>query len=291
MDDVRLYNRALSTTEISRLASGYANPSAITLGANLVVSSSLTLDSSSWLDLTTRTLTATTASITNLGTITEGTGKIVHTASLSVSSATVPSTLSITLTDSDENIDGATPDTVTVSIEGETVTLTETGNATGIFTGFIATAHAAETRGNGTIENDVRCAYTVTAVFADAQDPADTVSAQGIVTDPAVPCEIAGSGGGGGTRTTDAIQRGTGSFDPSSLRTYGIEPVVIQPAHAAPDSPAITILTNIRERLLARIEKRMATVTSPAARRILEGIRERMLKRIDARITKLGGDQ
>jgi hypothetical protein len=65
----------------------------------------------------------------------------------------------------------------------------------------------------------------------------------------------------------------------------------ISPLHAAADSPAVTILKNIRERLLARIEKRMATVTSPAARRILEGIRERMLKRIDERITKLGGGQ
>lgn len=289
IDDVRIYNRALSATEVSNLASGTYSPSnSVTLSGPISIGSALSIPAATTFNLSSFDLTALSASITNLGTITEGTGKILHTATLSVSSVTVPATLAITLTDGDENIDGSTPDTVTVTIEGETVILTETGNATGVFTGFIPTAHAPEHRGNGIIENDVRCAYTVTAVFADAEDPADIVSAQGIVTDSVVPCEAAGSGGGG-SRTTDAIRRGTISLEPLSLRTYGIEPTATSSIHAAAETPAVRILRNIRERLLARIEKRMATVTSPPARRILEGIRERLLRRIDDRITTLGG--
>jgi len=54
-------------------------------------------------------------------------------------------------------------------------------------------------------------------------------------------------------------------------------------------SPAIVLLTKIRERFLDRITKRLESSTSPNAVRILEGIRDRMLKRIDARIRSVSG--
>lgn len=69
-----------------------------------------------------------------------------------------------------------------------------------------------------------------------------------------------------------------------------VSPVLTIPSTPAPSSassPAVLMLTNMRERLLQRIERRLEDVTSFSAQSILEGMRERLLERINARIRSM----
>lgn len=94
-------------------------------------------------------------------------------------------TLVLTVTDADLNLDDNAPDTVDVLVEnlasGETenaVSLTETGNATGVFAGNLATGHAAADPGgddNGIIFADHGESVQVTYVDAN---PAATLTAR-----------------------------------------------------------------------------------------------------------------
>ena len=96
--------------------------------------------------------------------------------------------LTLTVTDADLNVDPLAPDTVDVKVENlginntvketETVTLTETGNATGVFTGTLPTGHAAADPGgddNGIIYADHSEVVQVT--YLDTS-PAATLTAQ-----------------------------------------------------------------------------------------------------------------
>ncbi|MEK7562767.1 MAG: LamG-like jellyroll fold domain-containing protein, partial [Patescibacteria group bacterium] len=151
---LKMYGTSLYNLTIASAKSAILRTAAI-------VTNALTVASSAALNLNGFDLTATLASISNLGTITEGTGAILHTSSLAASPAAldIGSSISISLTDSDANVDGTAQDTVTVTANGETVTLTETTNTSGVFTGSIATAHGAGVASNGVIENTDACSF------------------------------------------------------------------------------------------------------------------------------------
>lgn len=174
----------------------------VTLGSNFTLTDTLTIPAGRTLALSSYTLTATSATLTNAGTINEGTGKIVHTSSgfyIADSNFDIDDAISlatekvyVTLTDSDANLDGASADTLTVTVscttDSESVTLTETGNATGVFrnSGGLTTAVGASgTNNNGTLT----CANnaTITASYTDAQDTSDTQSDTATATTDTIP--------------------------------------------------------------------------------------------------------
>lgn len=192
-----------------------ASASGTTIQHNEVVSSTLTVNAGSTLSLGVYALSATSSTITNLGTITENTGKIHHTATnvlLTDSSYAEDNTFSfgdrvyITLTDSDENIDGTTADTVSVTIIGpdtETVTLVETTVSSGIFRGSIPTAYKDQNINaqNGVLE--AGGSSTITLTFVDAQDLLEnadtaTLAAAAVAASAATTTTATSSGGGGG---------------------------------------------------------------------------------------------
>lgn len=109
---------------------------------------------------------------------------IANSSSLSLSSATLDAgdTLTITVTDSDENISATTTDSVSVSVtvtgDSENVTLTETGAATGIFTGTLSIDTTSDTSGTNDGTLDISNSNeTITVAYTDAQDASDTASA------------------------------------------------------------------------------------------------------------------
>lgn len=165
-----------------------------TLTSDQSVTNILQINTGSTVSLGTYTIYATGATIINYGTITEGTGKIVHSATtgkitdssyVEDDSFTTGDTLYFTLTDSDENISGTAADTVSVTVsvtissgDSETVTLTETSNTSGIFRGSIPSAQqnntAAIVANNGYLETPSTASISLS--FTDAQDSSDTES-------------------------------------------------------------------------------------------------------------------
>ena len=208
---LKMYGTSLYNLTIASAKSAILRTAAI-------VTNALTVASSAALNLNGFDLTATLASISNLGTITEGTGAILHTSSLAASPAAldIGSSISISLTDSDANVDGTAQDTVTVTANGETVTLTETTNTSGVFTGSIATAHGAGVASNGVIENTDACSFFVNVVYSDPQDGTDSATAQVTVTDAGVPCEIGGGGGGSRSGVQRLIEQAVANRSPAA---------------------------------------------------------------------------
>jgi uncharacterized repeat protein (TIGR01451 family) len=107
------------------------------------------------------------------------TGYVMFVSDLSgagdVTSAYPGDTLYIKVEDADQNDQKTAADTLTVTVattagDSETVILTETGLSTGIFTGSVASADAAFTIGNGTV--DMSPIETVFVTYIDAVDAA-----------------------------------------------------------------------------------------------------------------------
>lgn len=178
-----------------------------TLSADESVLSSLQIDTGATLAIASYTLSATGATILNYGTLNKGTGKVIHTSALAVGSPTylMGSTLSFTLTDSDQNIDGTTRETLTLPLaisadDGpEVVTLTESSPHSGVFTGTIPTAHTLPIRGNGIIETKAFASFGVSGTFTDGHDTNDVSAATTTVSDgQAVTTNTTATSGGGG---------------------------------------------------------------------------------------------
>ncbi len=129
--------------------------------------------------------------IENLGTITEDAdGYIISTSTAAVTNSggttiteysySTSDTAYFSVTDYDENIDGTAQDTITVTIttdngDSETVTLTETGVATSVFTGSIPVAGGASpTTSDSTLQ--LSGTEDVTISYTDGQDSTDTSS-------------------------------------------------------------------------------------------------------------------
>ncbi|MDP1853262.1 MAG: hypothetical protein Q8L26_03535 [Candidatus Omnitrophota bacterium] len=126
------------------------------------------------------------------GTIAEASGYIVHPASSLLLTDSSGSEVSeyiirtdkiyVRLVDEDENIDGASADTTTVTVsgatngDGEQITLTETGNTTEIFmnSGGLTTASfdGSKTNNDGTLE--LSSGETITVSYTDSEDGSDT---------------------------------------------------------------------------------------------------------------------
>lgn len=183
----------------------------VTLTSDQQVENNFLVLTGSIISLDTFTLAATGATITNGGTITESTGKIVHTATnialtdssfSATNEFTLPASLYLTVTDQDENIDGTSQDTISVTTTAgpdiETITLTETSAASGIFRGNIF-ANASNTISSGSNVVEVASSNGVTLSFLDAQDALTASdSATLTVTSSSTTTTTSGGGGGGG---------------------------------------------------------------------------------------------
>jgi hypothetical protein len=322
LDDVRIYDRALSATEISTLAGGsnftrnegtYTLTDTLDIEESLILASqsldvstsnfavtasgsflsyggvftpregtvtldgiddgfsteggtfyNLTINSSSGatvvgpatvsnalsinnpLDVTAANLTVpVTATITNASTFSEGTGAIIHPATGTITDGTLGDTFTITITDSDENVDPAAVETVTVAILSETVTLTETGVNTGTFSGTIASTCGDTIVGNGVIERSGHDWYTVYVSWVDAEDSTDTNSTIATSTIANGSCDgvaaTVSSGGGGGT--TRKVSNGTIIGDALTKRYTSPTPTIQPVTHAA--APASITLRDV----------------------------------------------
>jgi len=196
-----------------------ASTSGAYLTATALVTSSLTINTSSILTFAANTLNLTGGVITNNGSIRENTGKLVHTgATFFITNSAFDAqdtevktgeTMYFTLTECDENIEGGTVDTVTITVsipsgDSETVTLSETSAASCIFRGNVVTENAATTAGDGKLQTTAE--KIVTATFSDAQDAlsnTDTTIFTAIGTSSATSTNSGGGssrsrGGGGG---------------------------------------------------------------------------------------------
>lgn len=92
----------------------------------------------------------------------------------------VEESIFIIVSDADQDLDFANPDTITVSIttasgDVEIIRLTETGPHTGVFAGHVPTGSGGVNTKDGTL--DVGRGSKVTINYTDTADPGDTVSA------------------------------------------------------------------------------------------------------------------
>jgi hypothetical protein len=159
--------------------------SRVTLASNVRTASGIVIGANSSLSLSSYTFAATGASITNNGTINENTGRLVHAATnfankdinFSTTTTTVGAgnKLYITINEGDANLSGASRDTLSVAFttadgDSETLTLQETGNATGVFRGSIGTAFTAFVNTNDGAIQLTSASTTVTLTYTDSQD-------------------------------------------------------------------------------------------------------------------------
>ena len=200
-----------------------------TLASDQSITGTLQISTGATLALSSFTTYATGATIINYGTITEGTGKIEHSASsvlitdssYAEDNSLVAGTIYLTVTDSDENISGTAQDTIAVTVtlsngDSEPVTLTETNLTSGIFRGSIpATTSTDYVASDGYVE--VTATSTLTLSYTDAQD-LEAVTDTGTFTVAAAASSSStattqGSGarrGSGGGRVGNALSGSTG---------------------------------------------------------------------------------
>lgn len=90
----------------------------------------------------------------------------------------------IRVTDYDQNLNPAAPETIRVTVttsggDNETLTLTETGNSTGVFTGYIQSSPSATASGNCGLEFPT--SQTLSARYTDIVDATDSVTVTALV--------------------------------------------------------------------------------------------------------------
>jgi hypothetical protein len=238
------------------------------LRAAATVTNALTINAGATLTLSGNTLTALTTAITNQGTIVAvGTGAIKHTSSFSISpsTATLGSPLTLTVTDSNRNVNGAALDSLNVSDGQESVTLHETGNATGIFSGPLPTAYGSPAANTGTFEFDPGsgCTGSASFTYTDSQDSSDVSSATVTLNAPSTctaPTPTSGTtdsssggggGGGGGGRSV--------SFTPTTATPFSNTTTTTATVTSTPFvSTGNVLIDGAIKRLDARIEKMLA---------------------------------
>ena len=177
------------------VGSGSLATQGIGAGSTVTIPSVLTISSGSLLSVRGSTISASAATVTNNGRIIFGTGFLVHTSSFTTPSAVdVGTSISYSLTDSAINADAFARDTVSVVADRNVVTLTETTNTSGIFSGSIPTT---STPTLGKVGQSGVCGYRVISTFGDPGDGTGNHSAATDISYPGVLCEVAGSGGGG----------------------------------------------------------------------------------------------
>ncbi|MFA6509515.1 MAG: LamG-like jellyroll fold domain-containing protein [Candidatus Peribacteraceae bacterium] len=200
---------------------------AVTLNGTGLISSALTVQTGATLSLSSFPLTATSATILNFGTVTEGTGKLIHEATATILDAggedlatiTTDTGIIFSVTDADANLQGSLQDTLSVTVttlsgDSETLTLTETGNATGIFRlSTVLRRINPLSPGNAVLETHLPTTLTLT--YEDSQDgltATDTATASfptasSSTTSSEETQASGGGGGGGGVRSTTLSNR------------------------------------------------------------------------------------
>ncbi|MBU1629685.1 hypothetical protein KKD88_01255 [Patescibacteria group bacterium] len=154
--------------------------------------------------------------IANTGLVTVSTGSIIHlaesvkitnSAGVEVSSLTNPGSVYVTVQDSNRNLDGTVVETLTIPVsfnaaagsDAETMTLTETGVATGIFrnsTAIDLVSSSVASAGNSRFE--LLASGIGTATYTDSQDATDSSSDTVTLTYAGASTVVTGGGGGGG---------------------------------------------------------------------------------------------
>ncbi|MEK7218176.1 MAG: S-layer homology domain-containing protein, partial [Patescibacteria group bacterium] len=143
---------------------------------------------------------------------------------------TLGDTVYITLSDTDENIDGTAADTVSVTVTGggdsETVTLTENSDISGVFRGSIASADAAATASDGTLQSPgttlAYLSYTDTQDALSYADSTTLVEASTTTTTTTTTTTSGGGGGGGRARTTVSEPTSSAASSASSAPAVGV---------------------------------------------------------------------
>jgi hypothetical protein len=232
--------------------------------AAATITHALTINAGSSITLNGNTLTATNASIGNAGTITIGTGSLKHASSYaaSPSSLTLGGLLTLTVTDANRNLDGTTPESFTVSDGQENITLLETGNATGIFTGSIPTSYGNPAGNSGTFEFDPgsSCSASTSFSYTDNQDNTDSSTATVTLSAPSSCTPTtqtsgttnASSGGGGGGSGLRMISVSIPATTPFSNNT------TIANSTTTFVSTGNVLIDGTIKRLNARVEKMLA---------------------------------
>lgn len=239
-----------------------------TLTSNQSVTNILQINTGSTLSLGTYTVYATGTTIINYGTISEGTGKLKHNATVNITDSSyaadnevVPGNIYFSVADSDENIDGTTADTISVTVsdsggDSESVTLTETTNNSGVFHGSIlASSGVNYVAADGILE--VTADSTVTLSNSDAQDAeiaSDTATMTVTTSSSSSSTATATHSGGGGGRSTVSKAK--------AMATKPVQP----PSPIGGPSPAITPAQQAQLRRQVRLQKAADMKARAAAR-------------------------
>jgi hypothetical protein len=208
--------------------------SGATVSGPTTVTNTITINSP--LDVTASSITATTTTIDNNSIISESANiGIIHAATISSTAGTLGDTIAVTLTDSDENSDPNTIETVVLTLYGETLTLTETTVDSGIFTGSIATTCGTPVAGNNIIESENAEWHRLNVNFIDANDATDNVIAESAMENGSCGGTSISISGGGGGSTTRKVSNGTIQVDALSKRYVidTIQPTIQLAIHAA----------------------------------------------------------
>ena len=266
-----------SSASATNIATGtYANltisgAATKTLLGNTTATSTVTVPSGATLAVSTYTFTATGATWTNSGIVTEGTGgKIVHASASAFtdSSGTAKSFFSenngdsvyLTVTDTSLNFDASTAESVTgtatISASSdtsstETITLTETGIKTGIFRGG---ARLASISSN--FPGILECfgSVTLSALFTDSQetDTSTPSSATGL-------CANGGGGGGSSAVAATTVTTATTATTTATTTAATTTPVVT----ATSTATAVSTLETVQTKVASVIAKIAALPTNP----------------------------
>ncbi|MFA4954934.1 MAG: hypothetical protein WC641_06495 [Patescibacteria group bacterium] len=235
------------TTSVAQTIYGYdyynlevLTANTATLDADATSTGSFSTASSTTFAIGNNTFVASGSGYNNLGTITLGSGRIIHpndgaaitdAVGADVTTFTPPGSLYVTVTDKNRNLNGATLESLTVTVtttvaagaDSETVTLAETGQATGIFRNTTPISIVAGTvaTGNGTLE--VLASGTLNTVYTDNIDSTDTGhdSASLVVTVVAESTSTYMSGGGAAAPiflNTQPIAGAAQALGPYSIR-------------------------------------------------------------------------
>ena len=164
--------------------------------------------------------------------VTRTTGKIKHTASyknfvnasgVTQTSYTTPGAIYLEVKDDNRNMNGALAETLTVPMavnaaggsDSETVTLTETGVATGIFRSGLLGLYTGTSIVPGNGEVVISASGVGTETYTDNQDAADTGATTATLTYSTGAAAPRGGGGGGGGLPPVVTHYETGTSDPN----------------------------------------------------------------------------
>ncbi len=168
----------------------------------------------------------------NHGLVTRTTGSIKHAASyknfvnasgVTQTSYTTPGAIYLEVKDDNRNMNGALAETLTIPLvvnaagggDSETVTLTETGVATGVFRSGLIGLYTGTSIVPGNGEVVISASGIGTETYTDNQDPADTGATTATLTYSTGAAAPRGGGGGGGGLPPVVTHYETGTSDPN----------------------------------------------------------------------------